>query len=361
MEESKRNPIWPLIFLTHSCAGLFFAYETPGSLAPDLKDNMGFTPHQIGLLYSAYSIPAIISIFTNNYLRRRFGLSKCLAMFSFVVALGTFIVAIAPNFPTMLAGQLLYGAGSSPMTLTASTITGKWFGSDAKGKKRVSLAMGLEFAWLRFGSFGALFLLPVITRATNYRVGLVTSALVCASSFAAGLIFYIVDARYKYTTHLFNETETKEVELDKTKEKIVKIEEGKGKDTNTKQLEQNMYILSPASERKLEARLDLEDEPGAAILNVKLKKTTNDEDEDDEAGLVVDKNNKKHKKEETKEKESGSEEENKKLLSKIKESIRENYYTLKGFSASYWLVVALMSIFMSDLYTCTAFFDRLFI
>jgi hypothetical protein len=98
--KETRNPAWPLIFLTHATAGLFFAYETAGALGPDLgrkergkekkkKRNqkemkkkyrgtfsyplflpftifipfyganipstateMGFTDHQIGLLYS---------------------------------------------------------------------------------------------------------------------------------------------------------------------------------------------------------------------------------------------------------------------------------------------------------------------
>ncbi len=31
------NPWWPLIFLTHCSGGLYFAYETAGALAPELR------------------------------------------------------------------------------------------------------------------------------------------------------------------------------------------------------------------------------------------------------------------------------------------------------------------------------------
>lgn len=342
----KANPIWPLILLTHSAAGLFFAYEAPGSLAPDLQEKMKFSSNQIGLLYSAYSIPAIASIFTNTYLQKRLGPSRCVAIFSFIIALGTFIITIAPNFPIMFIGQLLYGAGSSPMTLTVTTITGKWFGMDPEGKKRVSFVMGLEFAWLRFLSFGALFLLPIISKATNFRVGLGTSFLICASSFVAGFVFYIVDTRNKYTVHLFNtnETEMKEVETDVKKEELVKVELGK---SDSFEMEQNVYILSPSAERKLEDKLDMEDEPGAAILNVKLKKV-DEQEEDDEAGLVMGAAVEiKNKDLQTQKNATGN--------NKIIETIKYHFKIIKGFSLSYWLVVSLMVIFMSDLYTCTAF------
>lgn len=132
----------------------------------------------------------------------------------------------------------------------------------------------------------------------------------------------------------------KQVETE-TKDEIVKSELG----MSDSSLEQNLYILSPASERKMEEKLDMEDETGAAILNVKLKKVEETKEYDDEAGLVG-KNVEEMKIETVTE--GGK-------RSKLMEVVLNYYHTIRGFSASYWLVVALMTIFMTDLYTCTAF------
>lgn len=334
---TRRNPWWPLLFLTHSLAGLYFAYETAGALAPDLQKDFGFDNHQIGLLYSAYSMPVIFSIFVGEYLNRKLGSAKCVLLFSSMISLGTFIVAFAPNFPVMFAGQILYGSGSSPLYLTSTIIMGKWFGTDAVAKRKVSISFGLVFAWCRFFSFAAFIFLPIISKNISLRFSMVFSALICASSFASGAIFCLIDYRNKYTLNYLAEEDAanKQVQLKSFSE------EDEMEKTETKKQSKNYSLLASTDDSKEERTSAEETDTESA--------STETETDTEELNKDVEKGEDKN---------EALLGEGEKLPNSYLDGLKGVWRAIKGFSLSYWLVVGLCVLFVSDLYTCTAFLTQ---
>lgn len=324
MHHTSRNPWWPLILLAHACAGLYFAYETAGALAPDLQSQMGFTSHQIGLLYSAYSIPVFISILCCEYMNKKLGSATCVLLFTFLISLGTLIIAVAPNFPVMFAGQIMFGAGSSPMCLTTTIIMGKWFGEDTVGKRRVSIAFGLVFAWCRFFSFASFIFLPMVSQKVNLKFSMGFSAMVCASSFVAGILFFVADYYKKYTSNNFGEDEVPLSELPEKK--------------NKKPVEQRS-LLSMSDEMPESEETQDKKEMSTTTFVVSDEIVNNDTgDVDMEKGVSL----------------NGEESPNQ----TYKEAIKGLWRTIRGFSLAYWLVVILCILFISDLYTTTAFLTQ---
>lgn len=167
----------------------------------------------------------------------------------------------------------------------------------------------------------------------------------------------IINDDAEYTVHLFNTTNEENEMKEVGEEEGEMMKEASEMEKNELKLSQNVYILSPGEERRIQSKLDEEAANGAAILNVKLKKVKEDDedDENDKAGLVVlqdvEKGEEGKVRMEKRDKDGKEGTKKEKVVAWI-----VNYYTIiRGFSASYWLVVALMVIFMTDLYTCTAF------
>lgn len=168
----------------------------------------------------------------------------------------------------------------------------------------------------------------------------------------------------EYTSNVFDAVELKEVSDEK--------EMSNSFDSNEEVVEDFRDDMSPAlgngeekkkteeekgEEKKEEQRIEVSEsatEGGGATLTATL--ATSGDSFDMEKGLVV----------EEKEKEKEKEIEDGEIEGKWTKNGRERvkyfvlgvYNTLKGFDATYWLVLGLMVIFTSDLYTTTAFLTK---
>lgn len=180
-----------LFFVSFMLFGSYFAYDSIGAIAPTLIQELGLDREFIGTLYSAYSLAAIFIVFFGGMLVDRLGLRKASLLFSFLVALGAVIVALAPNKTMLFVGRFIFGAGSESLVVAEMAFIARWF----KGKE-LALAYGLSLTVSRLGTLFSFNTEELIsTYFGNYRYALWAAALLCGLSLAVNALVNWMDKR----------------------------------------------------------------------------------------------------------------------------------------------------------------------
>jgi MFS family permease len=97
-------------------AALFINYVDRGALpiaAPLVQDELGFSPSQLGLLFSAFFWSYALLQIPVGWLAERFGAQRVLALGLAVWASATMLVGFAHSFTVLLLLRLLLGVGES--------------------------------------------------------------------------------------------------------------------------------------------------------------------------------------------------------------------------------------------------------
>jgi MFS family permease len=204
---------WVVLCITGSVTlATYFAYDTIGPLATEIKDTMGVGDTEIGLLNSAYSFAALFMILPAGILIDRYGIKKMGIVICLVFILGTILTAggIGTVFFVMLAGRFFFGLGSESFYVAQNKMIAKWF----KGKE-LALAFGLSIAVGRFGTVAAQAGLPWVLNAfeegkalwvrfisalvpqtlTPVRGALWLAVALCVLSFIAFLVYVLFDRK----------------------------------------------------------------------------------------------------------------------------------------------------------------------
>ncbi|MCX6149067.1 MAG: MFS transporter [Ignavibacteriales bacterium] len=140
-----------LLFISLAMFGNYYIYDSISPLADVLKQQLGYSDSNIGLLNAIYSFPNIIMVLVGGIIIDKIGTRKSVFIFTFLVMLGSALTAIWGNIYTMSAGRLIFGLGAESMIVAITTIIARWF----KGKE-LSFAFGLNLTVARLGSFIAL-------------------------------------------------------------------------------------------------------------------------------------------------------------------------------------------------------------
>jgi len=174
--------------------GYFFT-EVISPLKPMLEAQIGWDSTAFGTVTSAYgwfNVFLLMLIFGGIILDKmgiRFtAIASALVMV--VGAVTKFLgLALAPKLGPSASvwvasiGFAIFGVGVETAGITVSKVIVKWF----KGKE-IALAMGLQVALARLGSFGSLFFAPMIAKAWNVSA----PALLGAVLLCIGLITFII-------------------------------------------------------------------------------------------------------------------------------------------------------------------------
>jgi MFS family permease len=97
-------------------AALFINYVDRGALpiaAPLLQDDLGFSPQQLGLLFSAFFWSYALLQIPVGWLAERFGAQRVLALGLALWASATMLVGFAHSFTVLLLLRLMLGVGES--------------------------------------------------------------------------------------------------------------------------------------------------------------------------------------------------------------------------------------------------------
>lgn len=139
-----------LIFISLAMFGNYYIYDSIAPIFDLLSSQLNYTDQQLGLLYSVYSIAAIIVLLLGGYVIDKFGTKVTVLIFSLICLFAAFLTAFSPEFYVMLIGRFVLGLGAEPLIVAVTTALAKWF----KGKV-LSLAFGINLMIARSGSWAA--------------------------------------------------------------------------------------------------------------------------------------------------------------------------------------------------------------
>ncbi|MDR3792494.1 MAG: MFS transporter [Terracidiphilus sp.] len=178
-----------LLFISLLLLGSYFAYDSIGALAPTLIEALHLNRSDIGNLYTAYSVAAILIVFFGGMLYDKLGPRRASLLFCTLVLVGATIVALAQTRWELFAGRLIFGAGSETLVVVQSAIISRWF----KGKE-MALAFGIALTVSRVGTLFSFNTEELIARYYgSYRVALWAAAGFCLVSLLCNLVYNAMD------------------------------------------------------------------------------------------------------------------------------------------------------------------------
>jgi MFS family permease len=140
-----------LIFASIAMFGNYYVYDALSPLADVLKQQLGFSDSNIGLLQAIYSFPNIFTVVIGGVLIDRIGLRRSLMIFGVLCFIGPAITVASGHLWLMAVGRLIFGMGAESLTVAATAALARWF----KGKE-LSFAFGINLTIARLGTFAAL-------------------------------------------------------------------------------------------------------------------------------------------------------------------------------------------------------------
>ena len=147
----SRSTAWVVgVLVAIALFGNFYVYDSIGPVADLLQQQRGFSDTQIGALNAIYNLPNVVLILVGGVLVDRFGAARMTLVTAGLCALGAALTAFSPNFAGMAAGRLLFGIGAETFNIATLAAVADYFGG-----RGLALAMGLELAIGRLGSYGA--------------------------------------------------------------------------------------------------------------------------------------------------------------------------------------------------------------
>jgi MFS family permease len=178
-----------LTFISLLILGSYFAYDSIGALAPTLIADLHLDRSDIGNLYTAYSVAAILIVFFGGMLYDKLGPRRSSLLFSVLVLIGATIVALAHSRWQLFAGRLIFGGGSEALIVVQSAIISRWF----KGKE-MALAFGIALTISRVGTLFSFNTEELIARYFgSYRTALWAAAGFCLFSVLCNLVYNLMD------------------------------------------------------------------------------------------------------------------------------------------------------------------------
>ena len=139
-----------LVVISLAMFGNYYIYDSIAPIADLLKSELGFTDENIGGLYSAYSIAAVVILLFGGVLVDKWGTVKSTILFGGICAVAGLLNAISSEFWVMLIARALLGIGAEPLIVAISCALAKWF----KGKE-LAFAFGVNLTIARLGSYTA--------------------------------------------------------------------------------------------------------------------------------------------------------------------------------------------------------------
>ena len=151
--KERPSPIirWAaLLFVSLAMFGNYYIYDSIAPIADMLKSELGFNDINIGQMYTAYSIAAVLVLLFGGIVIDRFGTKISILIFGTICTIAAFVTAVSPDLTVMLSGRVLLGIGAEPLIVAITAALAKWF----KGKE-LGFAFGINLTIGRLGSFAA--------------------------------------------------------------------------------------------------------------------------------------------------------------------------------------------------------------
>ncbi len=197
--EPSRFYRWAvLIIVSLAVFGSYYVYDALSPLADVLKQQLGFSDSDIGLLQAIYSLPPIFTVVFGGIIIDRFGIRKALVLFAILCLIGPSITAVAGKLWLMAAGRFIFGTGAESLVVGGTVALARWF----KGKE-LSFAFGINLTICRLGSFAALNS-PTWARAAyaNWRGPFLISVGFAALCVVGAIVYWALEVYAERNYHL---------------------------------------------------------------------------------------------------------------------------------------------------------------
>lgn len=198
-----------LVFVSLAMFGNYYIYDSIAPVFDLLSSQLNFTDQQLGLLYTVYSIAAIIVLLIGGFIIDKFGTKKSILVFALICLLAALVTAASSEFYIMIAGRFILGIGAEPLIVAVTTALAKWF----KGKT-LSLAFGLNLTIARLGSWSA-DLSPGWARPfyENWQDPLWLATAIAGISVAGAILYWAMESSAERRYNLGSAGETDKFEL----------------------------------------------------------------------------------------------------------------------------------------------------
>lgn len=140
-----------LVVISLAMFGNYYVYDAVSPIADLLKEQLGFSDKNIGLLNAIYSVPNIFMVLIGGIIIDRIGVKKGTLLFGTICFIGAAVTAFGGNLTMMATGRLIFGIGAESLIVAVTCAIARWF----KGKE-LSFAFGVNLTIARLGSFAAL-------------------------------------------------------------------------------------------------------------------------------------------------------------------------------------------------------------
>ncbi len=197
------------LFVSRATFGNYYVYDALGPVVDLMRSQLGFSHSQVGWLYTAYSIAALLVLLAGGWFIDRFGTRLALVVFAVVCVIAAAMTALGPDFETIVAGRFLLGLGAEPMIVAAVTVLARWF----KGSE-LSFAFGLNLSISRLGSASADwstgFAAPLYS---NWQDPLWLATAIGGVAVAAAMLYWMHERRVEGRAHLGERAPPDELKL----------------------------------------------------------------------------------------------------------------------------------------------------
>ena len=147
----RRWMILAVLFAARAATG--FQFQSIGSTANLLMQDLGINYSEIGMLLGAYLLPGIVVAFPAGLLGQRFREKKLGLAGLAMMAISGAALSLSDGFAAALVARTVGGVGATIVVLVATKMTVDWFDS-----REIVLAMSLlQMSW----PFGAMLALPI--------------------------------------------------------------------------------------------------------------------------------------------------------------------------------------------------------
>jgi MFS family permease len=198
-----------LVMISLPMFGNYYAYDAIAPVFDLLKEQLSYSDQELGLLYTVYSIAAIIVLLIGGYIIDRYGTKKSVLLFGTICLVAAAVTAASPMLGVMLTGRFLLGLGAEPLIVAVTTALAKWF----KGKE-LSFAFGINLMIARLGSVFADRSPSWASAAfTNWQDPLWIATMITATCVAGGILYWILENRAAQHYDLGTQGETDKLEL----------------------------------------------------------------------------------------------------------------------------------------------------
>ncbi len=196
-----------LVVISLAMFGNYYVYDAVSPIADLLKDQLGFTDSNIGLLNAIYSFPNIVMVLIGGIIIDRIGVKKATLLFGVLCFVGAVVTVVSGSLTMMATGRLIFGLGAESLIVSVTTAIAKWF----KGKE-LSFAFGVNLTIARLGSFLALNS-PTWARPAfeNWQWPLLISVAFGTLCIIGPIIYWLMENRAEKAYHLGEAEETEKV------------------------------------------------------------------------------------------------------------------------------------------------------